>query len=168
MRRALSWISVAVSGALTLGFGAGLGVAVLERDAAEGALRDSLRARAAEVAVVKAQGRLTGTDVGEALTSIRQANQAAGRVAALTRSLAASLEATVGETTGAVEASREGAGRTTAALRETEAVSGLLAAIAGYQASASDSADETNRALRRILRALRETNRELSGQGALP
>lgn len=168
MRRVLSWISVMVSGAVTLGFGAGLGVAVLERDAAEGALHDSLRARAAEVSVVKAQGRLTGTDVGEALTAIRQANQAAGRVATLTRSLAASLEATVGETTGAVEASREGAGRTTAALRETEAVAELLAAIAGYQASASSSADETNKALRRILRALRETNRELSGQGALP
>lgn len=165
MSRTLSWTAAVLSGLLALGSGAALTVAALERDAAGTALRGSIRSREAERSVVRAQGRLTGADVGEALDSIRRANEAADRVAGLTRRLVGLLEATLAETTGAVEASREGASRTVTARRETDLAAQLLAAIAGYQASASDSAAATNRALRRILEALRATNREFPGPG---
>lgn len=165
MRRLLPWVGVMASGVLALGSVAALGVAMLEQGAAREALLGSVRAREAELSVVKAQRELSGTDVSDALASIRSANEAAERVAALTGRLVESLEVTLEETGRSVEASREAAAGTVQARRETDLAAELLAAIAGYQGSAAGSADRTNAALRRILRALRETNRELSGEG---
>lgn len=163
MRRALSWIAPALSATLALGSVGAMVLATGEGDAARRALEGSARAHVAERAVVRAQEGVSETDIAGALAAIRRANEAAERVALLTEELVGSLEPTVEEASRAVGSARDGAGSAAAARAETRLAADLLAAIAGYQSAASDSADVTNDALRRVLSALRETNRRFPG-----
>ena len=165
MKRAISWTSAALSAILALGSAGALVVAMGQGDAARRALRGSIQAHVAERAVVRAQEGVSGTDVAAALAAIRRANEAGGRVALLTEELVAAMEPTVDETARAVGSARDGASSAAAARSETRVAAQLLAAIAGYQTAASDSAGATNAALRRVLAALRETNRSFSGPG---
>jgi len=165
MRRALPWISVGLSAILALGSAGALVVAAGQAEPARRALRGSVGATQAERAVVRAQESVSGTDIPAALAAIRRANEAAGRVALLTQEMVGSLEPTVDETARAVGSARDGASSAAAARSETRIAAQLLAAIAGYQTAASDSAGVTNAALRRVLAALRETNRSFSGPG---
>ena len=163
MKKLLPRAAVGGSAILALGLAGALAVASIERGEAGAALEASVAAHRAERAVVEAQGRVTRTDVSAALASIRHANVAGGRVGVLTERLVVLLEDTLGETTRAVGSARTGAEKTLVARRETGLAADLLAAIADYQSSASSSAEETNRALREILEALRDTNRGFPG-----
>lgn len=163
MRRLLPWAAAGLSAILALGSVGALALAAGGGEAARRALRGSVRSHLAERAVVRAQEDVSRTDIEGALAAIRRANEAAERVALLTEELVGSLEPTVDEASLAVASARDGAASAAAARNETALAAQLLAAIAGYQSAASDSAGTTNAALRRILAALRETNRRFSG-----
>ncbi len=56
---------------------------------------------------------------------------------------------------------RRGIAGAVSARRQTGVAARVLEALAGYQHHAGEQAEVTNRALARILKALRETNRDL-------
>ena len=106
-----------------------------------------------------AQRSLGGSDIRQALASINRANRTALRISSLTDRIVGLLSPTGRSASGAVALARRGAGSASSARRLVVVISGDLGAIAGYQRAGSADAGSTNQALRRILRALRETNR---------
>lgn len=140
-------------------------VAAGGRSDAHGTLATTERLHEAQLAVAEAEADLGGTDLGDAILAARRANQAAVRVGHVTARIVKLLhrsEATVGAM---LQASERGASGAIFARDQTRIAASILAAINSYQAAAERYSGVTNRALERVLRALRETNRSFPGGG---
>jgi hypothetical protein len=135
-----------------------LAVATQSKSQAQGSLQDAERLYQARLDVAKAEKALGSSDIGDAVESGQRANAIALRVGALTEQVVKLLTPLGASTKESVEQGRRGIRNSVVARRQTRVAADILGAIAGYQRSAFDDADSTNAALRRILRALRETN----------
>lgn len=151
--RVTSTIACLIAGTMLL-------VAVGAKQQASEARERAESLRQARVEVALAERRLGGSDIGDALASARAANATAVRVGVVVERIAASLGPTAQTSVDALRAARLGIRNAAVARRQTDVASGILGAIAGYQSSASRYSVITNRALVKILRALRKTNEE--------
>ena len=159
MRRVLAIVSLTLALVLLAAAGTALAAALIsERQAARSA-DDALRLRAAQVEVARAQRTVGSGDIEGAIGSIRRANTIAVRIDRLTSQILGLLSPTARSVAGTISLARRAARNAAQSRRLTQAVSGALAAIAAYQQSASSYGRITNRALRKILLALRRTNR---------
>lgn len=158
--RLLPWLGVIGAG-LILVASVGLLVAALgARADAQRSLENARRLHAARIDVARAQEELGGTDLSDANESAQRANRIALRVGHVTRRIVTQLTR-VQETIGEINATaRRGTRNTVFARRQTDVASDLLGAIGGYQEAAARLSRMTNRALERILAALRETNEQ--------
>ena len=154
---------LAVSALLAL---ASLSVAVVAAGAkvqARGSLSGAQQLYEARLGVARAQEALGSSDLHDAVASAGRANETAEKVRAITTEIAdllASAEAVAGSTS---ETSQRAVRNVALTRRQTRASGDLLALIAGYQRAATSFAADTNSALRRILRAVRRTNRSFPG-----
>lgn len=162
MRRALPWFGVVAAAlplllALVLTF-----VAVSAQRTASGSLDSAQRLFDAREAVAEAQAQLGDTDLKEGIEAGREANAVALRVRRVTARIVRLLEPTERATRATVASARRGTQGAIVTRRDTAAAADIIAAVNGYQKAATRYATQTNRALRRILVALRETNRTFS------
>jgi ABC-type transporter Mla subunit MlaD len=132
---------------------------------ASGTLDGARRLYAARLDVAAAEEALGGSDLEDALKSAKEANATAARVRSVTTEIADLLASAEQAATATSETSEEAVRTVSLTRRQTSATADLLALIAGYQTSATRFADDTNRALQRILRALRKTNESFPGGG---
>ena len=139
---------------------AAVAVAFRSKAQAQDSLESALQLREARIDVAEAQEALGGSDIDDAVASGEEANAVALRVGERTERIAALLEPMERSAARSVSESRRGIRGAVAARRQTEIAADVLAALAAYQRAASDNASITNRALRRILVALRETNED--------
>ena len=158
MRTASRWVALFVCALLAVASFGALAVATRSKSQAHSSLEDAIRLRQARIHVAEAQRALGGSDIGDAVRSANEANEIALRVGSLTKRVVTLLAPLSGTTKEAVEQGRRGVRNSVVAKRQTKVAADILGAIAGYQRSAVENADLTNKALRRILRALRETN----------
>lgn len=119
----------------------------------------------ARLGVMEAQEELGESDLDDAVESAGRANATAERVKAITTDIADLLFSAETAAKATSSTSKRAVENVTLTRRQTAATSDVLAVIAGYQRAASGFADNTNAALKRILRALRKTNRSFPGQG---
>ncbi len=133
------------------------------RGQAHATLEGQLRLYEARLRVAEAQDALGETDIEDALAGARSANEAAERVHAVTKNIAASLEPTTSTARVIARAAARGLRGARFARRQTELASQLLAAISSYQSAARGYSIATNRALEDILDALRRTNENFPG-----
>ena len=136
-------------------------VAFRSKTQAHSSLQSAISLREARRDVAEAQSALDSSDIDDAIRSARKANSIAVRVGVQADKIARLLEplrATVAESTAE---GRRGIAQAASARRRTEVAAEVLEALAGYQRSATENATVTNRALVRILAALRETNEGL-------
>lgn len=160
MRHRLPGIALALSALLLAASLGSLPVAVRSRNDASAALDGAIRLRQARLDVAEAQKQLQGGNIKDALVSARAANATALRVGRVTRRILELLRPTATDARAVISSARRGAQRALAARQQTDVAADALVAVANYQHQASRHSGTTNRALRRILRALRETNRE--------
>ena len=164
MRRVLPIVALTLALVLLAAAGTALAAAwISERQAARSA-DDALALRAAQVEVARTQRSVGGSDIEGAIASIRRANAIAVGIDRLTSHILGLLDPTARSVAGTISLARRGARNAAQSRRLTQTVSGALAAIAAYQQSGSSYGRVTNRALRRILRALRRTNRSFPGR----
>ena len=163
MRRALPWLGLA-GAALACVIGVALlGVGATTFKSAADARRSAATLYEARLQVTKTQEQMGESDLMSAVEGARSANATAGKVRNITQQIAALLHETRIDAAAIGRSSRRGAATVVATRRQTEAAARALGAISAYQRSASSSAARSNRALVRILRALRETNEEFRG-----
>jgi predicted ATPase len=155
------WIGLALASLLAVAAFGALAVATQSKSQAHSSLEDAIRLREARLDVAKAQKALGGSNIQDAARSGQKANAVALRVGALTERIVTLLRPLSGSTKEAVDQGRRGIRNSVVARKQTETAAGILGAIAGYQSAAVDDAALTNRALRRILTALRETNESI-------
>lgn len=114
----------------------------------------------ARLQVAKTQEQMGESNLDDAVEGANTANATALRVREITERIADLLHATRVDAAAIGASSRRGAATVVATRRQAETASQALAAISAYQRSATTSTARTNRALVRILRALRETNED--------
>ena len=136
-------------------------VATQSKSQAQESLRDAIRLHEARLDVARAERALGGSDIGDAVESGQRANAIAVRVGVLTDRVIDVLTPLSGSTKEAVAQGRRSIKNSVIARRQTRVAAEILGAIAGYQRTAIVDADLTNEALRRILKALRETNESI-------
>jgi hypothetical protein len=161
VKRWWKWIGLAVASVLMVAAFGALVVATQSKSRAQSSLVDAIRLREARLDVARAQKALGGSNIKDAGRSGRRANAVALRVGVLTERIVDLLTPLSGSTKEAVNQGRRGIRNSVVARKETKTAAAILGAIAGYQRAAVDDADLTNRALRRILAALRETNESI-------
>jgi hypothetical protein len=161
VKRWWKWIGLAVASVLTVAAFGALAVATQSKSQAHSSLIDAIRLREARLDVARAQKALGGSNIEDAARSGRKANAVALRVGTLTERIVNLLTPLSGSTKEAVTQGRRGIRNSVVARKETKAAAAILGAISGYQRAAVDDAGLTNRALRRILAALRETNESI-------
>jgi hypothetical protein len=163
MRKLLPWVGVVVSALLALGslgaFVASIGAARDSHSALEGA-EGLYQAR---LDVAEAQKKLGGNSIGDALISARKANATAETVGVITTRIARLLGSTEAVADAISTASRRGISSTSFVRRQSGVARDILATIAAYQARATGYAAINNRALQKILKALRATNDDFPG-----
>ena len=163
-RRAASWVGIALAGLVTIGSIGTLTLALGTHADATASLERARRLEDAQEAVARAEAQLGESDLQTAVATAERANATALEVKSLIERMVRLLAPTR-ETAGSIVASaRSGTSNVVYAHRQTELAAQLLGAIAGYQGSATESARKSNRALERILAALRETNRSFEGR----
>ncbi len=167
MKRTLPWIVVALCGLLALGSAVALIASFQVRAQAQGALLSQMKLYSAREHVAEAQEALGDADIRDALTGAREANIAAERVGVVTQRIVRLLRPMTRTADVIATSARSGLRGARFARQQTEVAAQLLGAIAEYQNAAGVYADGTNEALRRILDALRRTNRSFP-LGALP
>lgn len=161
MNRAWRWVGLFLSALLAVASFGMLAVAAQSKSQAHGSLQDAEQLLQARMDVAEAQEALGSSDIGDAVESGQRANAIALRVGALTERVVKLLTPLGASTKESVKQGRRGIRNSVVARRQTKVVAGILGAIAGYQEAAVEDADVTNRSLRRILRALRETNESI-------
>jgi hypothetical protein len=161
VKRWWRWIGLFLASVLTVASFGALVIATQSKSQAHSSLEDAIRLRQARLHVARAQRALGGSDIGDAVVAGRKANAIALRVGSLTERIVDLLRPLRGSTEEAVEQGRRGIRNAVVAREQTRVAAEILGAIAGYQRSAVADADLTNRALRRILAALRETNESI-------
>ena len=167
MNRILSWAIIALCGVLALGSVVALVASYQVRSESRSALLAQVTLYSARLHVETAQAALGDTDIKDALIGARKANQAAARVALVTRRIVRLLRPMTRTADVIAVSARSGLRGARFARRQTEVAAQLLGAISGYQSAAGRYAQSTNRALERILEALRRTNGSLP-LGLLP
>jgi hypothetical protein len=159
--RSLKAIAPLIGSALLAVIGvAAVAVAFQSKGQAQDSLESALRLRQARIDVAEAQEALGGSDIDDAVASGEEANAVALRVGERTDRIAALLEPMQDSAARSVSEGRRGIRGAVAARRQTEIAADVLAALAAYQRAAGENASITNKALRRILIALRETNED--------
>jgi hypothetical protein len=125
---------------------------------ANDALEGAENIRASQLRLVEAQKALGGSNLEEALTGAEAANAAAEDVRTTTEKIIPLLRAAERGSGSVTSVSRE-TGRRVASLEIRAALATkLLRALAGEQDSSAEAGVITNGFLRRVLRALKETN----------
>jgi hypothetical protein len=161
----LSWVGAVVAGLVAAASIAMAFVSANVEGTARGSLAGARELLAARIAVAEAEKELGGSDIGSAIASAREANARAEDVGAITADIVASLRPT-GRTAKAItESSKRSAENVGFTRRQATVANDLVGAVAGYQQAAARLADRTNDALRRILQALRRTNRSFPNPG---
>ena len=159
MTRVLKWVAVVVAAMLAAGSGAAIVSARQTLEQAKGAIEGAQRLRKVRIDLVDAQEGVGKSNLEEAVAGARIANAAAEEVKLTTLRLLRRVEAALGDVE-ALTASSEASGERVAISRaRTRLASQLLAAITNEQLSASSATHASNRYLRRILKALRRSNR---------
>ncbi|MEA2432622.1 MAG: hypothetical protein QOG54_79 [Actinomycetota bacterium] len=165
MKRTLPWVGVVLSAVLAVGsagaFAASLGASKDAHSAYEGAER----LYQARLDVAEAQKKLGDSSIEDAIISARKANATAESVGVVTKRIARLLAATEGIADAITDASRRGLASTSFVRKQSGVARDILATIAAYQARATRYASINNKALGRILKALRETNDQFPGGG---
>jgi hypothetical protein len=156
-------IALVMSAALAIAGVGMLFVAVRMRLDANSSLEGTRRLQSARLHVARAQEQLGDSDIEDALARAKKANAAAERVGVLTEKVLALLRPTAVRARSITTEARRGTRNAVTARRRAEVTSRILGAIAGYQRAAGSYANITNRALHRILIALRKTNRSFPG-----
>jgi hypothetical protein len=165
MRKALSWVGTVLAGLVAAAAVATAFVSADIERTARGSVDGARELLAARIAVAEAEKELGGGDIGSAIESAREANARAEDVGAITAKVVASLRPT-GRTAKAItNSSKRSAENVAFTRRQASAANDLIGAVAGYQQAAVRLADRTNDALRRILDALRRTNRSFPNPG---
>ena len=162
MKRALPLVLAAL---LAFGSVAIAVVSATTKAQARSTLDSALRLYEARLGVMRAQEALGESDLDDAVASATRANETAERVKAITTDIADLLASAETAAQATSSTSKKAVKNVTLTRRQTAATSDVLAVIAGYQRAASGFADETNAALRRILKAIRKTNRSFPGGG---
>lgn len=159
--RSLKAIAPLIGSALLAVIGvAAVAIAFQSKGQAQDSLESALRLRQARIDVAEAQEALGGSDIDDAVASGEEANAVALRVGERTERIAALLEPMQDSAARSVSEGRRGIRGAVTARRQTEIAADVLAALAAYQRAAGENASITNKALRRILIALRETNED--------
>lgn len=154
-RRSLPWVGALLS--ISLG-GTMLAIGLSSKIDAGRTLARAERLHQAQLDVAEAEAALGNSDLSDAVESARRANATAVEVGRVTQQMADQLVKTRSTVEAMLAASERGAGSAVFARRQTEVASDILATIAGYQGAAERYSGITNRALERVLRALRKTN----------
>ena len=160
MKPFLSWLGAALCIGLAV-----LGIVLVTMSTntklrASDARASAARLYRARLAVAEAQKELGGSNLEEAVTSAREANDTARRVLGLSEQIVSLLEPTQATTADIIAAARRGAQGAATTREQAGIAADVLGEISSYQRVATRYADQTNGALRRILRALRRTNEE--------
>ena len=159
-KRAPPWLGIAGAALACLAGLAMLGVGAMTFKNAADARSSAATLYEARLQVTKTQNQMGESNLEEAVKGAQTANATAVRVRGITERIARLLHATRLDAAAIGASSRRGAATVVATRRQTDTAARALAAISAYQRSASISTARTNRALIRILRALRETNEE--------
>ena len=157
------WIGVVAASLALAGSLGMLAVAIQTRSDAGESLDGARALYAARLQVAEAQKELGSSDLSDAVRSARSANAVAIEVGEATSKIVALLEDTDDAAGDIARAARRGTQGAVFTRRQSEIVGDALGAIAGYQSAASTFSEKTNRALQRILVALRKTNEEFPG-----
>ncbi len=160
MKRSLPWLGLAGAALACLIGVAMMGVGAMTFKNAGDARRSAATLYEARLQVTKTQNQMGESDLDEAVAGANTANKSAERVRQITERIADLLHVTRQDAAAIGASSRRGAATVLATRRQSDTAAQALAAIAAYQRSATTSTAKTNRALVRILRALRETNEE--------
>lgn len=161
MRKLLPWIGAVLS--VSLG-GTMFAIGLTSKMDAGGSLSQAERLHQAQLDVAEAEAALGNSDLSDAVESARRANATAVEVGRVTEQMSELLVDTRSRVEAMLAASQRGAGSAVFARRQTEIASHILATIATYQGAAQRYSGITNRALERVLRALRETNESFPGR----
>jgi len=149
------WIGVAVAASVAL---SGLGAAAVAGQTLT-TQRAAARLRETRLGLVDAQNALGDSDLEEAVAGAEGANEAALEVKASTSLLLRRLQGLANDVDG-LTATSAASGKSLDLTRERmRLATQLLEAVNSEQQAASDATSYTTRYLRRILVALRETNR---------
>lgn len=154
--------SIAALVACLLVAGMGLGATIVaynSKSQAQTSLEQARRLRDARLDVARAQRALGSSDINDAARSGDRANAVALKVGQQIDRIAKLLGPLQASATRSTAQGRKGIRGAVAARRQTRVAADVLEALAGYQRKASENAVKTNRALRRILVALKKTNR---------
>jgi len=159
MKSIRGWIGVVVAASVAL---SGLGAAAVARQTltqAETTQQGAARLREARLGLVDAQDALGNSDLEDAVAGAEGANKAALEVKASTSLLLRTLQGLANDVDG-LTATSAASGKSLDLTRERMRLAAqLLEAVSSEQQAASDATSYTTRYLRRILAALRETNR---------
>lgn len=159
MMRIPGWLGVVVAAFLAL---SGLGAAAIARQTlsqAETTQQGAARLRETRLGLVEAQNALGDTNLEDAVAGAEGANEAALEVKASTALLLQRLRG-LAEDVEQLTSTSASSGQSLELTRERmHLATQLLEAVRSEQQAASDATSYTTRSLRRILTALRETNR---------
>ena len=161
MSRALVWVAVVVCGALAGSGVVALGVARQTFAQAETTRDGASRLREARLDLVEAQNALGRSDLEAAVEGAEKANATALRVRSRTSRLLQHLRGLASDVDDITATSASSAERLEVTRSRMRTAASLLRAVRHEQQAASDATTHTTRFLRRILAALRETNRSL-------
>lgn len=134
---------------------------------ASGTMLGQMRLLEARRDVAEAEAALGGADIEDALEGANQANEAARRVGRVTSRIVRLLQPASITADRIAASAEDGLRGARFAGRQSEIAARLLDAISDYQSAAATASETTNRALRRILAALRRTNENFP-PGGLP
>jgi hypothetical protein len=166
VKRALPWLGVALSALLALASAAAFAASVGASKDAHAALQGAERLYQARLAVADSQKQLGESSIDDAIASAEKANATAERVGAVTEKIAALLADTDDIADAITAASDKGLASTSFVRRQSGIARDILATIAAYQQRATRYASINNKALARILKALRATNDDFPGGGS--
>jgi hypothetical protein len=127
-------------------------------------LRNTQRLHRAQVEVARAQDRLGGNDLSDAVDSARRANAIALRVGDVSKDIVRLMDDVLPTVERILRASEQGASSTVFARDQVDVAGEILASISGFQRAVDRDAARTNAALRRVLEALRDVNSSFPGR----
>lgn len=159
MTRAFRWIAVAVAAMLAAGSFAAIVSARQTLEQARGAIEGAQDLRKVRIDLVDAQEGVGKSNLEEAVQGARIANAAAENVKVTTIRLLRRVESALADVDALTASSEASAERVAISRARTRLAAALLSAISGEQRAASRATHVSNRYLRRILAALRRSNR---------
>lgn len=163
MNKLRPWLAVVGSALVCVASLGALVAAGRSASSAADALGGGLRLYEARLSVADAQRQLGDSSVDDAIRGARRANATAEKLAVVIDRMADRLSETQSIAGSTSAATRRGVGDAGVIARQTMIAARLLAALNEHQTASTRYAAVNNRALRRILAALRETNESFPG-----